>query len=70
MEDKNNTINISNFASDIETYLSSKLPDIPECTKLEIAAYVGHKATYLVVDSMNSVIRDTKSAKVRKHEPR
>ena len=39
------------FCADIEKYLNSKLPDIPQCTTMEIGEYISSRVQRLVQET-------------------
>lgn len=43
------------FERDIERYLKSKLPDVPENTVMEIATYVTNRTIIFVSDSVQQL---------------
>ena len=40
----------TDYAKDVETYLKSKAPDLPEHVIMEIGDYIAHKTSVLVAD--------------------
>lgn len=50
----------SDFAKDIEEYMTAKLPDIPPATAKEIGAYISYKCSILVSDLFVEQVRRDK----------
>lgn len=56
------------FAKDIEKYLVSKLPEIPEHTAKEIGAYISNKMMICVNDMLREYERDMRKSINRRYQ--
>ena len=45
------------FCYDLQKYLSSKCPDIPDHTVMEISAYISYRSSILVSDALTNYAR-------------
>ena len=54
-----------NYTKDLETYLTSKLPDVPIHTLMEIAEYIGNKTAVLSIDLLRERDREWKMSSKR-----